>query len=183
MGTTLELETKVGEGSTFFFDLPLSKAPGRREKARVKTSVSVDSVQRDTLDGDFAHGYPLKVLAVDDSPVNRKLLAATLKKLGYANIETATCGGEAIAVLDRAPIDLIFMDLQMPGMDGISATTKIRAKEAALSIKSPVKIVAVTANSSTAVRNECFAAGMNYYVSKPFNAKSLAAAIIAVLAV
>ncbi len=149
----------------------------------MKTFVSVDSVQRDTLDGNFAHGYPLKVLAVDDSPVIRKLLAATLRKLGYANIETASCGEEAIAVLDRAPIDLIFMDLQMPGMDGISATTEIRAKEAALTKKSPVKIVAVTANSSTAVRNECFAAGMNYYVSKPFTAKSLAAAIIAVVAV
>lgn len=179
MGSTLELETEVGKGSTFFFDLPLPKNPGPRGKVRAKALVPGEPVQRDAVDGKFSVGDPLKILVVDDDAVIRKLLVSTLKKLGYEAIETASCGDEALAVLSRVWIDLIFMDLQMPGMDGIAVTTAIREKEAALSVKSPVKIVAVTANSSAAVRNECFAVGMNYYVSKPFTAKSLGAAIVA----
>ena len=99
-------------------------------------------------------------------------------KLGYENIETAPNGKEALSVLKAKEIDLIFMDLQMPELDGLEATRKIRSLEAeSPKVHQPRRIVALTANASPAIRSQCFEVGMNHYISKPINTRMLAEAI------
>ena len=119
----------------------------------------------------------MRILAVEDNPINLKVLVTLLGTLGYMDVLTATNGEAALSLLEREKVDMILMDLQMPIMNGIEATRQIRLLEAKNPSVSPVRIVAVTANVSITVRKECFAAGMDNYVSKPFNARTLADAI------
>jgi CheY-like chemotaxis protein len=133
-----------------------------------------DESELGILDKGFAKRFPTRILIVEDNPLNLKLALMQLGKLGYEDVLTAAHGEEALAVLEKQKIDLIFMDLQMPIMDGITTTKRIRALELSNPSVVPILIVALTANISADIRNECFKAGMNYYLSKPFNLRSLA---------
>ena len=172
MGSDLTVKSMEGAGSVFSFEPDLPKA----------TSVTSTGKSEDSdlgeLDKEFAKRFPLRILGVDDNPMNLKLWVTQLGKLGYKDILTATHGGEALAVLEKERMDCIFMDLQMPVMDGMEATRRIRSLEAGNPSESPVRIIALTANASTSIRNECFAVGMNHYISKPFNTRSLAEALV-----
>ncbi|MDQ3000160.1 MAG: PAS domain S-box protein [Fibrobacterota bacterium] len=110
-----------------------------------------------------------KVLIVDDHPVNLTVASAILKKLG-CDPETVLSGDEAITALRRKRYDLIFMDCQMPGMDGFETTVRIRTQEGS-GRKTP--IIALTAHAITGVREICLSAGMDDYVSKPFTHETL----------
>jgi len=103
-----------------------------------------------------------------------KILLSSLKSLGYQDIFSAINGEEAVRIFQQEQIDFIFMDLHLPVMDGITATKSIRALEAMNPSAEPAFIVALTANTSAAIRNDCFKAGINKYLSKPFNRRSLA---------
>jgi signal transduction histidine kinase len=123
------------------------------------------------LDATLAAQYPLHVLVVDDNPVNRKVAELTLERLGYRP-EIAEDGEQAVAQVARAQttdkkIDLVFMDVQMPRMDGLEATRIIKTTHGD---SAPV-IVAMTAGASVDDRNNCFFAGMDDFVSKPINLK------------
>ena len=109
--------------------------------------------------------------------MNLMLLVALLGKLGYRNVLTVASGEEALALLLHEKVDLIFMDLQMPGIDGIAATRKIRESEAQHPSVPPVRIVALTANAGPSTRAECISAGMNNFLTKPFTMRSLAGAL------
>jgi CheY-like chemotaxis protein len=172
MGSSISLESQVGKGSTFSFDLSLA------EDTSTKMAETSDESGMGVLDIGFAKRFPTRILIVEDIPLNLRLAVMQLEKLGYEDVLTATHGGEALAVLEKQKVDLIFMDLQMPIMDGITATKRIRALEATNPSAVPVSIVALTANMSADIRNECFKAGMNNYLSKPFNLRSLAEIII-----
>jgi len=100
-----------------------------------------------------------------------------LGNLGYKDVLLATDGSEAVQIVKREKVDLIFMDLQMPKMDGMAATEQIRSWEAENRVERAIIIVALTANVDLAVRTQCFKAGMNHYVGKPFNSRSLADAV------
>lgn len=167
MGSTLIVKSVLGKGSVFSVVLSLPST----------SSVSSEDGALGNLDKSFANRFPSRILAVEDSPLNLNLLITMLAKLGYQDVLTATHGGEALAVLEKEVVDLIFMDLQMPIMDGMTATKQIRSAEAKDPSVSTVKIIALTANSSVSVRHECFEAGMNQYISKPFNTRSLAEVI------
>jgi CheY-like chemotaxis protein len=110
-----------------------------------------------------------RVLIVDDDEISRSVTAQLLARLG-CTVERAFGGAEAIERTRRAAFDLIFMDCQMPEMDGFEATTKIRAAAGA---KAP-PIVALTANTSAADREKCFAVGMCDFVDKPVRKSELA---------
>ena len=172
MDSSISLESQVGKGSIFSFDLSLP------EDTSTKMAETSNESGMRVLDKDFAKRFPIRILIVEDIPLNLKLAVMQLEKLGYEDVLTATHGGEALAVLEKQKVDLIFMDLQMPIMDGITATKRIRALEATNPSAVPVSIVALTANMSADIRNECFKAGMNNYLSKPFNLRSLAEIII-----
>jgi signal transduction histidine kinase/ActR/RegA family two-component response regulator len=172
MGSSISLESQVGKGSIFSFDLSLP------EDTSTKMAETSNESGMRVLDKDFAKRFPIRILIVEDIPLNLKLAVMQLEKLGYEDVLTATHGGEALAVLEKQKVDLIFMDLQMPIMDGITTTKRIRALEATNPSGVPVSIVALTANMSADIRSDCFKAGMNYYLSKPFNLRSLAEIII-----
>jgi PAS domain S-box-containing protein len=109
----------------------------------------------------------LKILVVEDSPVNLKLVVRLLEKRGHTTVSAAN-GKEALEVYDADTFDLILMDIQMPGMDGFEATSAIREKERATGTHIP--IVAMTAHAMKGDRERCLEAGMDRYVSKPIRA-------------
>ena len=110
------------------------------------------------------------VLVADDSPTNRHLAKSLLVKRGHT-VVTANDGFEAVTEFDKGGIDVILMDVSMPECDGLEATGVIRQKEADLG--GHVAIIALTAHAMDGDRERCLAAGMDAYVSKPFNADEL----------
>jgi signal transduction histidine kinase/ligand-binding sensor domain-containing protein/DNA-binding response OmpR family regulator len=121
------------------------------------------------LSGDFSLQHPLNILIVEDNPVNQKLAERVLTKLGYKP-EKAFNGKEGVELFNQNHYDLVFMDVQMPVMDGYEATQKIRAQKN----NQPV-IIAMTANAMQGDREKCIAAGMNDYISKPIKLEELVA--------
>ena len=107
----------------------------------------------------------LPILVVEDNPVNQQILVKILKKLSHSTL-TANNGKEALALLKNETVKLIFMDCQMPEMDGYEATTKIRQSK---KLDQRLPIVAVTANAMSEDRIHCLEAGMNDYIKKPIN--------------
>jgi two-component system sensor histidine kinase/response regulator len=110
------------------------------------------------------------VLLVEDNPVNQKLAVALLEKRGFA-VTTAGNGKVALAALEREPFDLVLMDVQMPEMDGLEATSAIRQGEK--STGRHVPIIAMTAHALKGDQERCLAAGMDAYVSKPIRTSEL----------
>jgi signal transduction histidine kinase/CheY-like chemotaxis protein len=109
----------------------------------------------------------LRVLAVDDNPVNQKLIAHLLKKLGIA-ARLAGNGLQALASLRESDVDIVLMDCQMPVLDGYEATQRIRAGEAGEAARS-LPIVALTAHALASDRDRCILAGMSDYMTKPID--------------
>ena len=112
----------------------------------------------------------LHVLLAEDNLVNQKLATALLEKIGH-RVTLAAHGAEALRKWSADRFDLIFMDVQMPEMDGLEATTRIREGERLRGTHTP--IVAMTAHAMTGDRERCLAAGMDDYISKPIQRKTL----------
>jgi signal transduction histidine kinase/CheY-like chemotaxis protein len=117
---------------------------------------------------------PMRILIAEDNPVNQRLSLAVLRKLGH-HTELARNGVEAVAKWKQKRFDLIFMDVQMPEMDGLEATRFIRSQERAAGTHVP--IIALTAHAMSGDREQCMNAGMDDYISKPVSGKSIADAI------
>jgi two-component system sensor histidine kinase/response regulator len=124
-------------------------------------------VTRHSLREDHAH---LKILLVEDNPVNQLLAIRLLQKRGHT-VVTAGNGQEALAALANEAYDLVFMDVQMPVMDGLQATVAIRELEQHSG--GHVPIVAMTAHAMAGDQERCFAAGMDGYLSKPLRPEAL----------
>jgi PAS domain S-box-containing protein len=120
---------------------------------------------------------PVRILLVEDHPVNRRLVLKQLEKLGYAGADSVNDGAEAIAATANVAYDLVLMDCQMPVVDGFAATRAIRSREKATGAHVP--IVALTANALEGDREACLAAGMDAYVSKPVKLVNLREIIVA----
>lgn len=119
---------------------------------------------REKLTSDLGKDYPLRILLAEDNAVNQKLASLTLNKMGY-QCDIAGNGLEVLEALERQEYDLIFMDIQMPEMDGTEATAKVIEK---YGVKRPT-IIAMTANAMEGDREKFMAAGMDDYVTKPIN--------------
>jgi PAS domain S-box-containing protein len=111
-----------------------------------------------------------RVLVVDDNPVNQRVASSLLQRLG-CRVDVAANGQEAVDMLDTIPYDIIFMDCQMPVMDGFEATKEIRRREAG---ELHSTIVAMTANAMKRDRELCLEAGMDDYIAKPISKAGLA---------
>jgi CheY-like chemotaxis protein len=122
------------------------------------------------LDPALASRLPLRVLLADDNPINQKVALRLLQQMGY-RADLAINGLEALAALERQPYDMVFMDVMMPEMGGLEATTEIRARQKQPRLfphyKSPLIIVAMTASAMQGDREKCIASGMDDYLSKP----------------
>lgn len=155
MGGTIGVESKAYHGSTFFFRVPAIPSDPPTE-----TNVAKTMTPRALAD--------LRILLVEDNAVNQMLAMSMLQKLG-AKADLAADGLEALDRVRQGVYDLILMDMQMPRMDGLSATRAIRALP---DIRQP-RIVALTANAMDADREACLDAGMNDFLTKPFQAFDL----------
>lgn len=114
---------------------------------------------------------PLRILMAEDNPINQRVGKLILQRAGF-NIDLVADGNEALEAHRADPYDLILMDCQMPTMDGFEASRQIRS----LDQPQPV-IVAVTANALVGERERCLKAGMDDYLSKPFQAEQLVALV------
>lgn len=118
-------------------------------------------------DLEFAQRRPLKIIVADDNEINRKVIRIILQKLGYSCVE-AENGEDALHLYQSGDYDYIFMDLDMPEMDGLQTTQAIREAESENDRK--IEIIAVTANVSQETRTKCRRVGMNGYLEKPITA-------------
>jgi CheY-like chemotaxis protein len=125
------------------------------------------------LNAQMGEQWPLRILLAEDNPTNQKLAVIILGRLGY-RADLAANGLEAWQALERQPYDVVLMDMQMPELDGLEATRRIRQELPAL--RQP-HIIAMTANAMQGDREACLAAGMNDYVSKPIRIEELVAAL------
>jgi CheY-like chemotaxis protein len=182
LGARSDLESEISEGlhlaavlakpikPSQLFDVLVSLFAGRPEDehgASITPSPQFDS--------GLATRRPLHILLAEDHPTNQMLALRLLERLGY-RADVAGNGLEVLAALRRQHYDVVLMDMQMPEMDGLEATRRIRETEAD-SGREAVHIVAMTANATQADREECLLAGMNDYVSKPIRVPDLVAAL------
>ena len=123
----------------------------------------------------MAAGHPLRILLAEDNVVNQKLALRLLQQMGY-RADLASNGIEAIESIERQPYDVVLMDVQMPEMDGLEASRRIVQRWP--NGQRP-RIVAMTANAMQGDREECLAAGMDDYVTKPIRVDALVAALMA----
>lgn len=155
-----ELEFDV-PGCLFKFSLNLTKAPQPLVEIPV-TEIYHKKAVNDLKDAN--------ILLVEDNSINQKIVLLSLKGK-VKNIDLASNGKEALDKFGTTRYDLILMDIQMPVMNGIIATKKIRELEASTNLHTP--IIAITANALSGDKEACLAAGMNDYISKPFQVEVL----------
>lgn len=122
------------------------------------------------LAADKKPGEPLKILVAEDNPVNQRLIGRMLEKRGH-QVEVVGNGREALDALRRGKYDLVFMDVQMPVMDGLEATGEQRRREELAGLHIP--IIALTAHAMKGDRERCLEAGMDGYLTKPIRPKDL----------
>jgi signal transduction histidine kinase/HPt (histidine-containing phosphotransfer) domain-containing protein/BarA-like signal transduction histidine kinase len=131
-------------------------------------------------DQPLAERLPLRILLCEDNAINQKVAARILKQLGYQT-DIAANGREGLEALDRQHYDLVFMDLMMPEMDGLTATRAIRERQkdgaAHPNYNSRILIIAMTAHAQQTDRESCLAAGMDDYLAKPVRPADVRGAI------
>jgi len=170
MGGSLSVQSQNGMGSRFSLFLPLGN-PGR-----FPAITSERSFKMSFQDQDLASLHPLRILVAEDDRTSLKLIQRILSLFGY-EAASATNGEEAVEIYRKEAPDLILMDLQMPAMDGIAATRRIRALEATEE-RAKCFISALTANIVPEDKKGCFDSGMNSYLNKPIKKDQLVEIII-----
>ena len=168
MAGTIGVESTPGKGSRFFAEIPFEFAGDREPRDSQVTTVESDAAPH----RDPTQERSLAVLLVEDNPINQKVAGRMLEKSGLA-FELAEDGQQAVAAVRQRSFDIVFMDLQMPVMDGLAATRAIRADT---EVHQPW-IVALTANALREDREACAAAGMDDFVSKPVRLEHLRAVL------
>jgi CheY-like chemotaxis protein len=163
MGGTITVESDDGRGSIFHVDWIVQPLPGAPTPA--ETPVAAAS---GTPTGTLGN---TRVLVAEDNPVNQLVVMHMLRRLGVT-ADLAEDGEAAVTAVQRTPYDVVLMDVQMPNMDGLTATRRIRATDMA-----QPRIIAMTANAMPGDREVCLEAGMDDYLSKPINVDSLRAAL------
>ncbi|GBO56209.1 hypothetical protein APA_4539 [Pseudanabaena sp. lw0831] len=155
------LTPSTPQGSTFYFTITLLINQTLNQPQTVLAKEFV-------VDKKFAEKFPLRILLVEDNQVNQMVAKLMLQRLGYQINAIANNGLEAVQAVQNDSYDLVLMDVQMPKMDGLTATKMIRT-----SLKSHVRIVAMTADAMPEDRQACLDAGMDDFISKPISIQSL----------
>ena len=166
MGGRLQVESKMGQGSRFYFDLVFETAE--------------DYVVSPDIAGAELHSFVLptglQILLTDDAPLNRYVGGEMIKNMG-GNISLASTGEAAIVQLQQKSFDVILMDISLPGKSGLEVSQWVRQH----GLNQNVPIIALTAHDLTQVKQKCEEAGMDGFLSKPFDYQDLYQAICSVL--
>jgi signal transduction histidine kinase/ActR/RegA family two-component response regulator len=164
MGGTIGVKSEPGAGSTFHFDVLLTLPRGEAVRAVPEAAPS-------------AKLAPRRILVAEDNATNRLVATRMLERMGHA-VEAVENGREAVDAVQGGRFDLVLMDVMMPEMDGLAATTAIRGLAGA---EAGIPIIGLTANATAADQERCLAAGMTHFETKPISAARLGAAIALVL--
>ena len=167
MSGNIDMESTVGKGSRFWFDIPLT----------IPTTDAIEeaSENADVAQGDSVKGTQLKgrILLAEDNPANQMIGVGMLERLGL-QVDTVGNGLEAVESVKTRPYDLVLMDIGMPEMDGIEATHNIRQLENG---SASIPVIAMTAHVMKGDREEILSQGLDDYICKPVNATELAACL------
>jgi len=157
---TINVDSRPGEGSVFYFELPMGRA----------TAAEVEEISKSSE----PHTHKLNVLCAEDFETNQEIIRTLLEGMGH-DIEIVENGQLAVQRATESPYDIILMDGRMPEMDGLDATRHIREGEwqGKPILQPDIKIVALTANVSNEDRERFLSVGMNHFLSKPVNESEL----------
>jgi signal transduction histidine kinase/DNA-binding response OmpR family regulator len=172
MNGKISLESEIGKGTVFEVELPLKNTDEVTERRKI------EEITEYKMAKDEISGLKKKILIVEDNAINMALEKAVIKGLmPKSSIYSAKDGIEALKTFEREFPDIVFMDIQMPQMDGYRTTEKIREIENKLRISKETPVIAVTAGTLKGEEDRCFSAGMNDYISKPFTQESILTAL------
>ncbi len=172
MGGVLEVKSAEGRGSCFSFELPALAEDWAPEPLTVALASTGKAELRQP---DQSLMAALRVLVVDDHPVNRLVTRGQLNELGCPAPLEASNGWLALERLQHEVFDVVLMDVQMPGMDGLETTRRLRQ----MTLQKQPRVIAITANAFADDRNACLASGMDGFVSKPVQMAALREALSA----
>ncbi|MBL8572891.1 MAG: response regulator [Hyphomicrobiaceae bacterium] len=163
------VDSTTGQGSRFWFEIPVEEINLAPMMVRGPVSRRIEA----TSETHAPTRERLNILVVEDNSVNKEVVRALLEKLGHT-VDVASDGRESLEALGKARYDLVFMDMQMPVMDGLEATRRIREMPEPVA---SVRIVGLTANAFISDRNKCLEAGMDEFVTKPIDRAKLEAVL------
>ena len=169
MGGSISVRSSLDQGSTFSFTIPLDCAVESATSLTPLQSATDIAVDEKELVGKehTSDVKAIKILVAEDDPINQLLTLQVVENMGYT-AAVADNGEQAVSAWSEDQHDIILMDCHMPEMDGFTATQEIRRHELEQANKRPCIIIAVTANALAGDRERCLAAGMDDYLSKPF---------------
>jgi signal transduction histidine kinase/CheY-like chemotaxis protein len=165
MGGSIEARSELGRGSEFTFRIPAARGDENKILAVQQAAASLEELRKTQR--------PMRLLLAEDNPVNVKLATALLHKLGHQT-SVASDGEQALELLLKEEFDAVLMDVEMPGMDGLTASALIRQGQAGERARR-TPIVAVTAHAYAEFETKCLEAGMDAYLTKPLAFAEVAA--------
>jgi CheY-like chemotaxis protein len=166
MGGELQIKSKVGEGSEFIFSVFGTAISDHEDSGQLRL---YDEEESEVELGDLAERYPLNILLVEDNNTNLTFMLMLMEQLGY-EVKIARNGLEAIESVKSNDFDLILMDIQMPKMNGLDASRKIRE----ILPEKDLKIIGLSANAFREDIDDALASGMNGYLTKPASIHDIA---------